>query len=111
MIRSQFEGVTSPLPLFGPVPGGTDIVVTAFLTAIPAVALGLFVRLSAAENGVAHPLAWSLATTFAGFTDSLAFGSWVVLALYFVVSETNPEKGGRIRQWLVHRGRDERKNR
>ncbi|PSQ48275.1 hypothetical protein BRD15_05650 [Halobacteriales archaeon SW_6_65_15] len=93
--------------MFGPVPGGTDIVVTAFLTAIPAVALGLFVRLSAAENGVAHPLAWSLATTFAGLTDSLAFGSCVGLALYFVVRETNPEQDGRIRRWLVHRGRDE----
>jgi len=91
-IRGQFEDVTSPLPLFGPVPGGTDLVVTAFLTAIPAVSLGLFVRLSAAENGVAHPLAWSLATTFAGLTDSLAFGGWVVLALYFVVRETNPKR-------------------
>ena len=107
-MRFDEDGESTPMlsPLFGPVPGGTDLLITTLFTVVPAVTLGLFVRVSAAENGVAHSLAWSLATVFAGIGDSFAFGSWVVAALYLVVRETNPEEGGRIRRWLVHRGRD-----
>ncbi|GGN99864.1 MULTISPECIES: hypothetical protein [Haloarcula] len=92
--------------LFGPMPSESDFLVTGLLTIVPAVTLALFVRVSATENDVPHSLAWPVATLFAGLSDALAFGSWVVLFLYLTVSERDSEREGPISRWLIHRGRN-----
>lgn len=87
-------------------PDGTGLLVPVLFKLVPAVMLASFVRVSAVDAGDDHARAWPIATFLAGFTDAFAIGSWVVVALYLLVRDPDRDGPGRIRRWLVHRGRD-----
>lgn len=79
---SQFP---ASVPLFGPIPGGAELLVVGLLTLVVPLGLALWVGLDAREHSD-HPLAWGLTVLVAGFSPFFV-GSVAVTLLYFISRE------------------------
>lgn len=69
-------------PLFGPIPGGPEMLVLLLIFVVP-VGLAVWVGLDAREHSD-HPLAWGLTVLVAGFSPF--FVGSVAVALLYVIS-------------------------